>query len=144
MSLHFKIIAVFVIMIICGYAKADAFVCIDQHGKKVFVTESCEKKGMKFGSHDFPVVSGQAINAVIIAPQSDVDFAKEKAQALKNNKKGPWDFRQGALKISPVILAFLLFSLLGIIAILSYQIYFYYKSHQQKLIFTKIDKNKDL
>lgn len=147
MSLHYKALAIlltFLVSIISGVAHADAFVCVDQHGKKVFVTESCEKKGMKFGSHDFPVVSGQSINAVIIAPQNEIDIAKEKAKIQEAKNKGPWDFRKGALKISPVILVFLLLSLLGIAAILSYQIYYYYKSHQQKLIFEKIETQKEL
>lgn len=122
MSLHFKALIILVISITSGFAHADAFVCIDQHGKKVFVTESCEKKGMKFGSHDFPVASGQAISAVVIAPQSDLELSKIKAKNTEMNKKGPWDFRKGVLKISPAILVFLLLSLLGIAGILCYQI----------------------
>ena len=143
MSINIKVATIFIFSIISGLAHADAFVCIDQHGKKVFVTESCEKKGMKFGSHDFPIVSGQVMNAIVIEPQSEVDIAKEKARAIEATKKGPWDFRKGSLKISPVILVFLLLSLLGIAAILSYQIYYYFKSHQEKLIFIKQEVKKE-
>lgn len=56
------------ILFASGSVWADAFVCADAQGKKVFSSEACEKKGMKAASREFPVVSGQVISAVVVAP----------------------------------------------------------------------------
>lgn len=47
-------------------ARADAFVCVNAQGKKVFSDVACEKKNMKATSSEFPVKAGQAISAVVV------------------------------------------------------------------------------
>lgn len=47
-------------------ARADAFVCVNAQGKKVFSNEACEKKNMKVANLEFPVKSGQAISAIVV------------------------------------------------------------------------------
>lgn len=136
MRLQVKVAIFFVMTLFFSHAHADAFVCIDKQGKKVFVNESCEKKGMKAGTHDFPVVSGQSINAVIIEAQSAENIENNLKIAHSKVKKGTWDFRAGTFKMSPVILIFLLFSLTGIAFILIYQVVVYFKNHQRKLIWS--------
>lgn len=60
-------------LFVSGSVWADAFVCADAQGKKVFSSEACEKKGMKAASREFPVVSGQVISAVVVAPPQPQD-----------------------------------------------------------------------
>lgn len=133
MGIQIKIVTMFVLCLFFGYAHADAFVCVDKHGKKVFLTESCEKNGMTVGTHDFTVASGQSINAVVIENLSIEEIAKRREILKAQSQKGPWDFRAGELKISPIILVFLLMSIFGMVFILGYQIVVYFKNHQRKL-----------
>lgn len=53
-------------ILIADIAHADAFVCVNAQGKKVFSNEACEKKNMKVASPEFPVVAGQPIAAVVV------------------------------------------------------------------------------
>ncbi len=52
-------------------AHADAFICIDQQGKKVFSSEACSKRGFKAASSEFPIVAGQAVSARVIMPKQE-------------------------------------------------------------------------
>lgn len=55
------------LLLVTAVASADAYVCSTKDGKKVFSPDPCEKNGMKVASKEFPVVSGQVMNAVVVA-----------------------------------------------------------------------------
>ena len=46
--------------LIQSQAWATTFVCINLDGKKIFSTIACEKRGLKSGSVDFPVIESSA------------------------------------------------------------------------------------
>jgi hypothetical protein len=109
-------------------AKADAFVCTNQNGKKIFSSEPCEKKGMKSASVDFPVSSGQAISAVIIAPQivSSDNVVLPGGTVVKKRAPGEWPLEK------PVVY-FLIVMLIAMGALFSMIFFRFFKAHHRKL-----------
>ncbi|MFZ6800172.1 hypothetical protein ACO0KZ_10270 [Undibacterium sp. Di24W] len=109
-------------------AKADAFVCTNQHGKKIFSSEPCEKKGMTAASVDFSVKSGQAISAVVIAPQiiSSDNVVLPGGTVVKKRAPGEWPLEK------PVVY-FLIVMLIAMGALFSLIFYRFFKAHHRKL-----------
>jgi hypothetical protein len=109
-------------------AYADAFVCMNQQGKKVFSSISCEQKGMKAASVDFPVKPGQAISAVVIAPQiipSDL-MVLPGGSVVKKRAPGEWPLEK------PVV--YFLISMLVAMGVLFTMIFLrFFKAHHRKL-----------
>ena len=109
-------------------AFADAFVCTNLQGKKIFSSESCEKRGMKPASVDFPVKSGQAINAVVIAPQmvSSENVVLPGGTVVKKREPGEWPLEK------PVVY-FLMTMLVAMGALFSLIFFRFFKAHHRKL-----------
>lgn len=118
----------FVLLATSSLAYADAFVCTNQQGKKIFSSESCEKKGMKAATVDFPVKSGQAINAVVIAPQvmSSDNVILPGGTVVKKREPGEWPLEK------PVVY-FLMTMLVAMGALFSLIFFRFFKAHHRKL-----------
>lgn len=83
MKRMFKTFLLLAVLCLCqSGAWAKTFVCINLDGKKIFSTIDCEKRGLKAGSVDFPVIesSEQAAQPVfILTPESEAQADKRVA-----------------------------------------------------------------
>jgi hypothetical protein len=77
-------------------ALAEVIVCLDKTGKKVFSDTSCEKRGLRVSTPDFPVVTKDSVQAVyVVTPESaSVPTVENPTGASHSNKTekraSPW------------------------------------------------------
>lgn len=118
-------------------ARADAFVCMNAQGKKVFSNEACEKKKMKVASHEFPVLPGQAISAVIISPRAPAIRYSENGGMISPDGKTttlPGQILLSSeLHLDKPVLYFLMLTLFGTIGILIGFFLHYYRTRHAKM-----------
>lgn len=87
------LLAIFGIMLCFIQAEvwATTFVCINLDGKKIFSTIDCEKRGLKTGSADFPVIESpaqptqSAQPVFILTPESEAQADKRVAIPAPNS-----------------------------------------------------------
>ncbi|MBY0573080.1 MAG: hypothetical protein K2P84_05325 [Undibacterium sp.] len=117
--------------IVCSsIAQADTVVCVDAQGKKVFSSESCEKKGMKSSKLDFPVAAGQVMQARVITPAVPV------APVILGEDGKPVKVSQSLTEqthLEAPVLYFLLTMLVAIFALFTAFFSRYVKIHHGKL-----------
>lgn len=118
-------------------AHADAYVCIDNQGKKVFSNESCEKKKMKLASHEFPVAAGQAISAVVVTtPSPGITYDAKGGMISKDGKTVTLPGQillTSDMPLEKPVLYFLMATLVGTIGILIAFFLHYYRIRRAKM-----------
>lgn len=142
------------LMLACGFtsqANAATVVCIDLAGKKIFSDIPCEKRGLKAGTADFPVVSGgssgseQAAQTAqpifILTTPSEGDAAQGEGteqskppqaaqKKLPYNRPNIWN---EPLKINPVALVILGVMPIAASGFLGYNIFMYFRRRKLRL-----------
>ena len=126
-------------LIFCGFfcakfALADAHVCVDQQGKKVFLDVPCEKRGMKVGTHDFPVAAGQSINARIFA--TDANSAATSNVNIKTPVKNSASIfveKRNLDRLDMPVVIFLASMIFAIMLMLCIQIFLFLRAYYRPL-----------
>jgi preprotein translocase subunit SecF len=146
-SIHMKhkfILALF-FAISPGLALAVANVCVDPAGKKTFSETSCEKKGLKQSTPDFPVVSSQSVQAVYVVTSPDASNS-ENQNAIKPNtsskiekKLNTW---AGYVPITGVMLFLLALMPIAAILFLSFHLLMYVKARFRKFVHVRTSMPK--
>lgn len=118
-------------------AHADAFVCINQQGKKVFSNEACEKKKMKVASPEFPVIAGQAVSAVVVTtPPPGITYDAKGGMISKDGKTVTLPGQillSSDMPLEKPVLYFLMVTLFGTICILIAFFMHYYRTRRAKM-----------
>lgn len=119
-------------------AKADAFVCVDQNGKKSFSSEPCKTKGLQSANNEFPVAAGQAIKATIIIPSKEngpkvVQGGGMMSADGKFVTKPGQIYMGSELPLEKPVLYFLLIMLAGTAALFCLIFIRFFKAHHAKL-----------
>lgn len=79
-----------------GSAFAEAVVCLDKTGKKVFSDVACEKRGLQATTADFTVVTKESVQPVyVVTPTSASDQeiqspTKATQQGKTEKRASPW------------------------------------------------------
>ena len=82
--------------LVSGATFADANVCVDKTGNKIFSELSCEKRGLKATTSDFSVVKKESVQPVyVVTPVSEsipgVESSAKSSQPAENKKRAsPW------------------------------------------------------
>jgi hypothetical protein len=106
-------------------AWSQANVCFNNQNQRVFSEASCESKGWKKASHEFPVTSLTPIQANVIAPPSDLELQRAASKANAPKYISPWG---GGKEMDSRILLFFGISLTLAAGILGYQITLFFKN----------------
>ncbi len=118
-------------------AYADAFVCVNEQGKKVFSDVACEKKKMKVASREFPVIAGQAVSAVVVTtPAPAVRYDANGGMISKDGKTVTLPGQiilSSDMPLEKPVLYFLMATLLGTIGILIGFFMHYYRTRRAKM-----------
>jgi hypothetical protein len=120
-----------------NFARAEAFICVDANGKKMFSSEACSKRGMKTATNEFPVGAGQAMTAKIIVPRSEnaPKFAKDGGMISPDGKyvtKPGQIYMTGELPLDKSVLYFLITMMVGIGALFGLIFMRFFKAHHSK------------
>jgi hypothetical protein len=134
---YLLILVAFSFVSIHNSAHADAFVCVDANGKKMFSSEACSKRGMKTATNEFPVVAGQAMTAKIILPPSDnaPKLAKDGGMISPDGKyvtKPGQIYMSGELPLEKPVLYFLVIMMAGAAALFGLIFMRFFKAHHSK------------
>ena len=134
---YLSIFLIFSLVFLNNYAYADAFVCMDKHGKKMFSKEACENRGLKTATKEFPVVAGQAVTAKIIMPASEnaPKLAKDGGMISPDGKyvtKPGQIYMTSELPLEKPVLYFLLIMLAGTAALFCLIFVRFFKAHHAK------------
>ena len=134
---YLLILTVFTFVFTSNSARADAFVCVDANGKKMFSSEACSKRGMKTATSEFPVVAGQAMTAKIIMPQSEnaPKLAKDGGMISPDGKyvtKPGQIYMTGELPLEKPVLYFLILMMVGVGALFGLIFMRFFKAHHSK------------
>jgi hypothetical protein len=134
---YFSILLIFSLVFLHNDAHADAFVCMDSHGKKMFSKEPCENKGLKTATKEFPIVAGQAVTAKIIMPGSEnaPKLAKDGGMISPDGKyvtKPGQIYMTSELPLEKPVLYFLLIMLAGTAALFCLIFIRFFKAHHSK------------
>ncbi len=118
-------------------AYADAYVCMDAQGKKMFSNMPCSDKGLKTASKEFPVVAGQAMTARIIMPHTNngPKLAKDGGMISPDGKfvtKPGQIYMDSELPLEKPVLYFLLIMLAGTAALFCLIFVRFFKAHHAK------------
>lgn len=140
-----------VLMLACSFvsqANAATVVCIDLAGKKIFSDIPCEKRGLKAGTADFPVVSAGSTEATqtaqpifILTTPTEGDAAQgegtEQAKPPQAAQKTvPYtrpNIWNEPLKINPVALVILGLMPIAASGFLGYNIFMYFRRRKLRL-----------
>ncbi len=123
-SLKTSFARLFVFLTFCFLAHeafADAYVCADAQGKKIFSSEPCAKRGMKASTADFPVRSGQVMNAVVVTTPKPYDA---KAAELSDKR---------VLYLDKPVEIFFMFMFVGIAGLFCLIFFLFYRAYHTKL-----------
>jgi hypothetical protein len=117
---------------------ADAFICIDQQGKKIFSSEACSKRGFKTASSEFPIVAGQAVSARVIMPKQETGpkLAENGGMLSADGKyvtKPGQIYMDSELPLEKPVLYFLLLMMAGAGALFCLIFIRFFKAHHSKL-----------
>jgi hypothetical protein len=123
------------LMLLSTIALAEANVCINQTGKKVFSDTPCEKHGMQSAKSDFPVMSQDSVQPVFVVTNPDTlndDLKKTpklNAATKKEKRASPW-----SSDVPLTGIAWLLISLMPIAAILflGFHLFMFIKARLRK------------
>ena len=118
-------------------ARADAFVCVTEQGKKVFSNESCEKRKLKVASREFPVIAGQAVSAVVVTmPEPGIKYDANGGMISKDGKTVTLPGQillSSDMPLEKPVLYFLMATLFGTICILIAFFLHYYRTRKAKM-----------
>lgn len=150
-----KFIFTLFFLIFPGLAVAVTNVCVDPAGKKTFSETSCEKKGLKPASADFPIASSQSVQAVYVVTSADAsnpeaanpDASNPPAQnqvkpdtSSKLEKKlNTW---AGYVPITGVMLFLLALMPIAAISFLSFHLWMYIKARFRKFVHVRTSMPK--
>jgi hypothetical protein len=131
---------------------AETFVCVKLDGKKIFSTIACEKRGLKAGSADFPVIEAQQMQQAqpffILTPESEAQVDRKVAipaasanlainanangnQIIKKNPRP--DIWKEPLKIGGIGLVILILMPIASSFFLGYYVFMYFRRRTIKL-----------
>lgn len=139
------------LMLVCSFvsqANAATAVCIDLAGKKIFSDIPCEKRGLKAGAADFPVVSAGSTEAtqtaqpifILTTPSEGnasqgegTEQAKPPQAAQKTVPYTRPNIWNEPLKINPVALVILGLMPIAASGFLGYNIFMYFRRRKLRL-----------
>jgi hypothetical protein len=110
-------------------AWSQANVCLNDQKQRVFSEVSCASKGWQVAKHDFPVSVNAPIQAIVIAPPSDLEIQRAASKANAPKHISPWG---GGSGMDIRILIFFGISLTLAASILGYQIFLFFKNFRAR------------